>query len=112
MRKQQKMKPQIARYLAGELLKFGKPDAGWYILDADIDNPGPIGPFRTYEDARQKRDEVEMSTTDLDTVTLLASGYDWTCPMCEENNHTIEAKERVKCQFCDSEFVTVVEHAI
>lgn len=31
-------------------------------------------------------------------VNLIASGYDWVCPVCEDLNHEIEYTETVTCK--------------
>ena len=46
------------------------------------------------------------------SVTLLASGYEWCCPRGEHNNHEIEATETVRCRKCRRTFVVAdVAHA-
>jgi ribosomal protein L37AE/L43A len=48
-----------------------------------------------------------------ESVTLIASGYEWECPECEELNGTFEVTEIVRCQKCGREFdVDNYEHAI
>lgn len=42
----------------------------------------------------------------LDTIDLIASGYEWTCPWCNRLYQEIEAKEKVYCKFCLMEFET------
>jgi len=37
-------------------------------------------------------------------VDLIASGYEWECPECEELNHEIECKEQVTCGSCGKVF--------
>jgi hypothetical protein len=34
------------------------------------------------------------------SIELIASGYDWRCPECDEFNHTIEVVESVTCPTC------------
>jgi len=50
------------------------------------------------------------------SVELIASGYEWTCPnpKCEEYlNKEIEVKEKVKCRKCRRTFIVVdYQHAI
>lgn len=39
-------------------------------------------------------------------VDLVASGYEWTCPLCDKGNTEIALPRdgRVSCSFCDAEF--------
>lgn len=47
-----------------------------------------------------------------DTVDLIASGYEWTCPKCKELNRIIEYREQVTCSTCSTTFNTnPPEHA-
>jgi hypothetical protein len=43
----------------------------------------------------------------MDTVDLIASGYEWICPHCDKLNHEIEATETVMCRITwwESEYV-------
>lgn len=41
---------------------------------------------------------------DDDEIELIASGYDWICPNCDEMNHIIEVNEKVTCTNCKKEF--------
>jgi hypothetical protein len=46
------------------------------------------------------------------TVELIASGYEWTCPRCRDFQREIEAKAKVTCGKCNTEFATdPPEHA-
>jgi DNA-directed RNA polymerase subunit RPC12/RpoP len=48
----------------------------------------------------------------METVDLIASGYEWSCPKCGELNREIEITENVKCSKCGGEFeVGEVNHA-
>lgn len=48
----------------------------------------------------------------METVDLIASGYEWTCPKCDTLNREIAIKETVKCANCGEEFeVGEVDHA-
>jgi DNA-directed RNA polymerase subunit RPC12/RpoP len=49
----------------------------------------------------------------MDTVDLIASGYEWTCPKCETLNEEIEVTEKVSCRNCGRIFkVQDYQHAI
>ena len=50
-------------------------------------------------------------TKAMETVTLIASGYEWDCPKCEYLNLINEATETVKCGYCNKEFLTSIQHA-
>ena len=48
----------------------------------------------------------------METIDLIASGYEWICPKCNAFNTEIEAREFVTCGECDQDFVTSPpEHA-
>lgn len=48
----------------------------------------------------------------METVDIIASGYEWICPECEEFNTEIEITEEVQCQECLEIFETKpAEHA-
>ena len=50
---------------------------------------------------------------DEESVELIASDYEWTCPDCETLNHEIEINEWVTCKECDHEYrVNEYHHAI
>ena len=36
----------------------------------------------------------------MESVQLIASGYEWICPDCNSFNKEIEVTERVKCHSC------------
>jgi DNA-directed RNA polymerase subunit RPC12/RpoP len=49
----------------------------------------------------------------MDTVDLIASGYEWTCPKCDTLNEEIEVTEKVSCRNCRRIFkVQDYQHAI
>ena len=51
-------------------------------------------------------------STQLDSVDLIASCYEWICPACGELNHEIEATGEVACSHCQSEYeANPPEHA-
>lgn len=37
----------------------------------------------------------------VETVEMVASGYEWTCPNCGKLNHTSMATEKVECEDCN-----------
>ena len=46
------------------------------------------------------------------TVDLIAKGYEWICPSCQEYNETIEAVYLVACHKCKKQYtVSTVESA-
>lgn len=48
----------------------------------------------------------------MKTIELIASGYEFICPNCEEFNREIEAKEVVQCKECNETFkVDCAHHA-
>ncbi len=54
-------------------------------------------------------DEVDL---ELDTLEMVAEGYEWTCPLCEELNSEIESVPLVRCKWCQHPFeVDNLEHA-
>ncbi len=45
-------------------------------------------------------------------VEIIASGYEWWCPVCEELIQEIEYTEEVACTFCNRKYKTnPPEHA-
>ena len=49
---------------------------------------------------------------EYETVELIAAGYEWTCPACDQSNKEIEVKKSVQCKSCEREFeVEDYEHA-
>ena len=55
---------------------------------------------------------MRKSYMEKKTIELIASGYEWNCPSCEELNHEIEILEIVKCKECGKEFkVQEIYHA-
>jgi hypothetical protein len=42
--------------------------------------------------------------TDVTEVVIMASGYEWICPACEELNHEIEVVEKVECPTCHNKY--------
>lgn len=49
----------------------------------------------------------------METVELIASGYEWMCPACDRYNREVEVTETVECHGCYEKFeVTDYHHAI
>lgn len=48
----------------------------------------------------------------METVSVIASGYEWICPACEYLNKEIEITTFVTCAACATEFECgIAEHA-
>lgn len=48
----------------------------------------------------------------MDSVELIASGYEWVCPKCDCVNDEIEITEEVECDMCGFKFtVSEIHHA-
>lgn len=71
-----------------------------------LDRPGRTGILaRWNETGRMVAERVEA-------VDLVASGYEWVCPCCEELNHEIEVTEHVICPHCNVRYsANPPEHA-
>jgi uncharacterized protein (DUF983 family) len=51
-------------------------------------------------------------TNDSESVYLIASGYECTCPHCDHLNNEIEIPEKVVCSKCKKEYeVENADHA-
>nr|MBI3613944.1 hypothetical protein [Nitrospirota bacterium] len=49
---------------------------------------------------------------ELESVEIIASGYEWICPSCEQFHQTMETAEEVQCQRCHRRYtVTDIHHA-
>ena len=49
----------------------------------------------------------------MESVELIASGYEWVCPECDTLNKEIEVTKTVKCKKCHTTFeVQDYAHAI
>ena len=58
-------------------------------------------------------DESDDENPEESSVELIASGYDWVCPVCDHSNHEIEVTEYVVCSKCSCGFpVSEYHHAI
>ncbi|MEM3452110.1 MAG: hypothetical protein QW835_00590 [Candidatus Hadarchaeum sp.] len=42
----------------------------------------------------------------METVDLIASGYEWICPNCDKVNAEIEWRETVVCRHCGQQYET------
>jgi primosomal protein N' len=40
----------------------------------------------------------------VETVEMVASGYEWTCPNCGKLNHASMATDQVECHWCNYVF--------
>ncbi|MGB7537762.1 MAG: hypothetical protein WBM17_04415 [Anaerolineales bacterium] len=50
---------------------------------------------------------------DEDAVDLIAAGYEWVCPECDQLNRVIEWREKVVCAKCKRDFeANPPEHAV
>lgn len=48
-----------------------------------------------------------------ESVELIASGYEWSCPNCDKLNEEIEIRDKVKCAGCGRGFeVENADHAL
>jgi len=48
--------------------------------------------------------------TEIESVELIASGYEWTCPACDHFNKVVETSETVTCNKCGKEFEVADYH--
>lgn len=63
------------------------------------------GEFTQYKcDCGIVHDEKEEAEECDHSVDIIASGYEWTCPNCEELNKEIEWTEKVICKKCKKEY--------
>lgn len=49
-------------------------------------------------------DEPKEMEAKLQSVDLIVSGYEWTCPVCHSLKREIEAKSELECPQCESKF--------
>src|SRR5215475_7138687 len=55
---------------------------------------------------------LRRHSTDMEEVTLIASGYDWWCKTCEALNKETACPDTVTCSNCGASFKTAPpEHA-
>ena len=63
------------------------------------------------EDHEKLKEEYEDDKR-CETVSLIASGYEWNCPMCGRRNTEIEILDEVECPNCFKSFaVDICQHA-
>lgn len=56
--------------------------------------------------------EQDNDTETGETVSLIASGYEWTCPKCDTLNNEIKTRENVTCRHCGASWpVDSYDHA-
>ena len=49
----------------------------------------------------------------METVEMIAAGYEWICPKCDQLNRMIEWREWVTCENCHGDFpANPPEHAV
>ncbi len=46
----------------------------------------------------------------MESVEIIASGYEWECPCCEKLNKEIETTETVICDGCNKEYEVSDRH--
>lgn len=47
-----------------------------------------------------------------ESISMIASGYEWICPNCDDFQKEIEIVQEVKCRNCGAEYeVSEVSHA-
>lgn len=46
----------------------------------------------------------------MESVVLIASGYDWTCSLCDTEYNEFEVVDSVECKKCGEKFNAVVLH--
>ena len=49
-------------------------------------------------------DNIKSKKIEEEVVELIAAGYEWTCPDCDELNCEIEITEQVTCAQCKRVF--------
>lgn len=55
---------------------------------------------------------AQQDVDQMESVDLIASGYEWICPNCNHLNHEIEVTDVVKCGECGNCYATdAPEHA-
>ncbi|MGD8455578.1 MAG: hypothetical protein PVF83_04265 [Anaerolineales bacterium] len=50
------------------------------------------------------QENFNIEDDEEETVELIASGYEWTCPHCDYLNKEIEIPEKVVCSRCKREY--------
>lgn len=98
--------------LTGLRLRIGKtvlePETVFHTEDGSFDEFDA----RVEDVGEQKRLVVHLGK-ELETVDVIASGYEWVCPGCNELVKQIEYKQELECPFCGKEFKAgLPEHAM
>lgn len=66
----------------------------------------------TIKDTQQLASKIAEELAELDTVDIIASGYEWGCLVCNTSNTEMEIYNQVTCSDCKSVFtVGGVRHA-
>ena len=56
--------------------------------------------------------ERQIESGELDSVDVIASGYEWMCPECNHFNTEAGIRDEVECEECHTHFETNgAEHA-
>jgi hypothetical protein len=73
----------------------------------------PLPPAHAnHDEVVARADQMSKTRKSKKAVELIASGYEWTCPLCGDFQREIEAKAKVTCGKCNTEFATEPpEHA-
>jgi len=86
--------------------------AQWEMAGRTRHRPRPENPRRYERLDHHNRAQMSKTRRSKKTVELIASGYEWTCPRCGDFQREIEAKAKVTCGKCNTEFATdAPEHA-
>ncbi len=64
-----------------------------------------VSTFREHDECPKCKEEIEpYKSQELEDVELIASGYEWYCPECEEFNNEIEIPYYLVCRKCGGSF--------
>jgi hypothetical protein len=80
--------------------------AKWEMAACTRPRARPENPRRNERLNHHNRSQMSKTRRPNKTVELIASGYEWTCPRCEDFQREIEAKAKVTCGKCNTEFAT------
>lgn len=71
-----------------------------------------LGTIPTFRKVAEYVRDCEKEASQPETVSLIASSYEWRCPSCDTLNDEIETSESVTCQQCSAVWtVDNVDHA-